>query len=328
MSVKCSAGDLPFLEISDSQLVDYGVLKGSCLGPLLFLIYNNDLSLNLENSKSILFADDTTLYKCHSNLRYLKWSLQHDLELLMDWFKVNKLTLNLGKSVCMLFNEKIPIKDFTLEVESCVLPRVSCTKFLGVWIDSKLSWERHIAKLILKIKHNKHLLRCGKNFLSLHARKLIYFAHIQSHLTYCLSVWGNLICNTLIGKLQKEQSNCLELVKCKYPHKALAVLSVCDLIKLENVKFGYKVMNNLLPYKIKSCTYTDVKGCSLEKTHRYNTHQKDTPNLPRAKTSKYLMSVFCQGIKLYNELPYKTRMKKSLSSFCSTCKMSYLSNCI
>ena len=126
------------------------------------------------------FANDTNLYKCHSNLRYLKWSLQHDIELLMDWFRANKLTLNLRKSVCMLFNKKIPIKDFTLEVGSCILLRVSCTKFLGIWIDSKLSWDKHVGKLILMIKHNKHLLRCGKKHLSLHARKLIYFMHIQS----------------------------------------------------------------------------------------------------------------------------------------------------
>ena len=117
------------------------------------------------------------------------------------------------------------------------------------------------------------------------------------------------------------------MVKHKYSHKALKVLPVHDLIILENVKFGYKVMNNLLPYKIKSCTYTDAKGCSLKKTHRYNTRQKDTPNLPKAKTSKYLMSVFCRGIKLYNELPNYTKMKKSLAGFCSVCKKTYLSNC-
>ena len=86
MSVKCHAGDPVSTEVSDSHIIEYGVPQGSCLGPLLFLIYSNDLPLNLDTCNSILFTDDTTIYKSHENLRYLKWSLQHELASLMDWF--------------------------------------------------------------------------------------------------------------------------------------------------------------------------------------------------------------------------------------------------
>ena len=99
MSIKCSAGDPCSVEISDPQNIEYGVPQGSCLGPLLFLVYCNDLPINLESCNSILFADDMTLYKSHKNLRYLKWSLQHELHFLVDWFRANKLTLNLSNSV-------------------------------------------------------------------------------------------------------------------------------------------------------------------------------------------------------------------------------------
>ena len=101
-----------------------------------------------------MFADDTTLYKKHSNLNYLMWCMSEELKRLMDWFAANKLTLNLNKSVCMLFHEKGLKKSFTLKIGHIILPTVNCTKFLGVWIDSKLNWTNHMTKLHIKLKQN------------------------------------------------------------------------------------------------------------------------------------------------------------------------------
>ena len=99
MSVKCSAGEYGIREISSNYPLEYGIPQGSCLGPLLFLIYCNNLPINLTLCSSILFADNTTLYKSHENLIYLKWCLQEELSILLDWFHANKFTLNLTKSV-------------------------------------------------------------------------------------------------------------------------------------------------------------------------------------------------------------------------------------
>ena len=71
----------------------------------------------------------------HENLRYLKWLVQQDLYKLIDWFKAKKLTLNLSKSVCMLFPLNRKYVQFDIEVEGVEIPEVDCTKFLGVWID-------------------------------------------------------------------------------------------------------------------------------------------------------------------------------------------------
>ena len=83
--------------------------------------------------------------------------------------------------------------NLNLKIGSEIIPVKDCTKFLGVWIDSKLTWSKHLNTVIMKIKWNMHLLRTTKNFLDVHTRKIILHAHIVSHINYCLSVWGNMI---------------------------------------------------------------------------------------------------------------------------------------
>ena len=96
--VKCQVASSGKTEFSEYQTVSYGTPQGSCLGPLIFLLFTNDLYSHLSHCSSILFADDTTLYKVHRNLIYLRWCLQDDMNTLIDWFKVNKLTLNVEKN--------------------------------------------------------------------------------------------------------------------------------------------------------------------------------------------------------------------------------------
>ena len=324
LRVKCTAGDPPVLVTSKSYSVDYGVPQGSCLGPLLFLIYCNDLPLNLDFCKSILFADDTTLYKSHENLVYLKWCLQEELNNIMDWFKANKLTLNLNKSTCMLFGDK-KVESFSIEVDDVKLTTVSSTKFLGVWIDNKLSWNFHVKKLLLKIKRNVHLLRTGKRMLNVHAKKLVYFAHIQSHLTYCLTVWGNMVCTSQLKKLEGVQEKCADLIRKGSKPADHGILTVRQLIELENCKFGYKLINGDLPTAIVKCTLTDTKGGSLLKTHQYNTRTKNIPNVPNVSNSKYLKSVLCMGPKAYSTLEHVIKNCKSIGSFVKRVKSKLLS---
>ena len=95
---KCHISSSGQMEYSDYKPITYGTPQGSCLGPLLFLIFTNDLHKQLDHCSSILFADDTTLYKSHRNLRYLQWCVQDDMNRVMDYFRVNKLTLNLNKT--------------------------------------------------------------------------------------------------------------------------------------------------------------------------------------------------------------------------------------
>ena len=95
LSVKCTVASSNAPVYSVKKEVNIGMPQGSCLDPLLFLLYNNDLYLNLEHTQVILFADDTTIYMGHRNLNYLRWCLEQDVNNINDWFLANKLTLNI-----------------------------------------------------------------------------------------------------------------------------------------------------------------------------------------------------------------------------------------
>ena len=106
LRVRCGTERDPGMTYSSSYDVEYGTPQGSCLGPLLFLIFTNYLYRNLENCSVILFADDTTVYKGHRNKNYLRWCIETDLMKLTDWFRANKLTINISKTVFMSFGTK------------------------------------------------------------------------------------------------------------------------------------------------------------------------------------------------------------------------------
>ena len=143
--------------------ITYGTAQGSYLGPLLFIIFCNDVQLLPLYGSLILFADDTTLTNSHHSEKFLQYAITHDMGLLMDWFDANKLSLNLNKTVMIQFwpsKTKLRIKVGDVEI-----PLVKSTKFLGVIIDENLMWNKHISHLEVKLNTNKHLLRTTKNLL-------------------------------------------------------------------------------------------------------------------------------------------------------------------
>ena len=149
------------------------------------------------------------------------------------------------------------------------LPMVMHTKFLGIWIDSQLNWQKHFDQLCLKIICNTQLLRISKKQLSMCTKNLIYYAHIYSHLVYGVTTWGNMLSKEHLSKLQRLQNCCFGLITGKTAsiedYKSLKIMRIPDIIKLQNLKLGFKVQYSQLPSMVMNACTTNAKQVLLKK---------------------------------------------------------------
>ena len=148
---------------SDKFEITYGTAQGSCLGPLLFIIFCNDIHLLPLYGHLILFADDTTLINSQKTNGLLHFTMEHDSRILSEWFKVNQLSLNISKMVLMQFWPTH--SQWDIKTDGQAIPNVNEHTFLGVHIDNKLNWNKDISMLYNKLQANKHLLWLATNLL-------------------------------------------------------------------------------------------------------------------------------------------------------------------
>ena len=200
-----------------------GVPQGSILGPLLFLLYINDLPLQSSLS-TIMFADDSNLFLQGSNIDDMKNTLNCQLEKIVHWFNVNKLSLNISKTHCMLFTRKRSIVNSpTIVMNNTVINFVHETKFLGVILSSNLRWDKHITNISNKISKNTGILRKLKFKIPKESLLTLYNAFIYPYLYYCNIIWGH-SAQCHLAKLLKIQKRAVRLILNKSPREHTAPL--------------------------------------------------------------------------------------------------------
>ena len=179
---------------SNTMVMSFGVPQGSVVGPLLFILYSNDTPNSLIHCKTILFADDTTVYIAGDNQQALYDQVNTDLKNLTDWFRANQLSVNPSKTKYILFSRNVQsmqfIPEMFLHIDNEHLERVNSTKFLGIHIDSHLTWQDHIEHCRSKLSSGIYINK-SKHFLNKNHLRILYYSLIHPHLTYGLRLWGN-----------------------------------------------------------------------------------------------------------------------------------------
>jgi hypothetical protein len=178
---------------SDCMPVTCGVPQGSVLGPLLFIIYINDLSDCLIYAKGILFADDTTLYQSSNNISELHINMNLEMCRLADWFRANKLLLNAMKSNYMFFtNVRIGQNyNYQIRIGNDLIERKTCVKFLGIHIDDHLTWHDHIKICKSKIAGSIYVISRIKHIIPRKYIRTLYFTMIYPYLSNGIQLWGS-----------------------------------------------------------------------------------------------------------------------------------------
>ena len=205
--------------ISKTEVSSCGVLQGSVLGPLLFLLYVNDISYSSNQLNFLLFADDTNLLYADNNLRSLEVTVNKKLTSVCNWLIANKLSLNTKKSNFVIFrpyqkrmNFEVTIKLFDQDKNSSIsLEKKDNVKYLGVLIDSNLTWKQHILFISSKISKSLGMISRLRHFVPTDTLLSIYRSLIQPYITYGIAVWGQ-AAQTNLDKLLILQKRALRLI--------------------------------------------------------------------------------------------------------------------
>lgn len=269
----------------------------------------NDLPNVCQHLSLILFADDTNAFCHNKNIETLYKNVNEEMEKVINWFKVNKLSLNVGKTNYMLFTKSRKLKKNDLPklyIDNQEIQEAEFAKFLGVYLDKDLTWEKHIEIVTSKVARNIGIMRRLKSYLPPNILKTLYCTLILPQITYCNTIWTNTY-KIRLARLKSLQKQAIKLFA--QTGEAQNVYKTENLLKLEDI-------GNLQLYTIIKDFFKGNLPNSLSslfnlntEIHAYNTRSRHNfhTEYNRMEISKQKPSF--QATKLWNNTDTNTRTR-------------------
>ena len=300
---------------SNWQPLTKGVPQGSCLGPLLFNIFMNDLFYFIERCKLINYADDNFLSGHATTIEVLMECLKIDGQNALHWFRINFMEANPSKLQFMLLKSitsNVPLPDF-IEVENEQIERSSNVNLLGITVDDKLKFDIHINSLCRKAVCQINVLYRFSGIFNLQERERIYNTFILSNFNYCPIVW-HFCGKTSTRKLEKTQERALRFLHNDKvsPYDVLLAKSGSTTLHIRRIKAiaceVFKSLNDLNP--------TFMKEMFIQKETPYNLRDSHILFQPKFNKIRYGMNTFeYYGAHIWNVLPNHIKESTTISTF-------------
>ena len=300
--------------ISSEITTSIGVPQGTVLGVFLFLIYINDIERVVTNCKLLMFADDALLYVESDEVRVAVNKINDDLQHLSNWFKMNKMKLNIDKTKYMILNSR-NVDNCNVIIDDTCLDQIMEIKYLGVIIDNKLNFKSHLDYICKKIAKKLYFFRSIRNKLSVYTSIKIFNSIIKPHFEFCSTIML-MFNNEMVKRLQVLQNRGMRIIlkKNKFVSKSslfnsLNWLNVNQKIKFNVIIFVFKIINGYLPkYLMEKLNY-------VGDLTQYNLRNKFDFRLDLFRNSRTQNSLIYKGLRLYNEIPIELRNEKNLLKF-------------
>ncbi len=292
-----------------------GCHKGPSFGPLLFLVYINDLPNSSKKLKAILFADDSAAYASSECIETLTGVVNTELNNLSEWFKANKLSLNIAKTHFLVIGKNNHEDRVRIQINGNAIAQERHIKFLGIIVDDKLDWREHINFISHKINSSLFALRNARTCINEDTSKLLYYTLIYPYLSTGLHLWGSTFkCHTdRISILQKKAIRVIagapRLEHTMPLFEKLHILPLTDLYRFSLGQFMYR---QIYIHNPAAGMFNVVYNNSI---HEHFTRGAQKAHTIYRRTEKVRNSFLNVGPHYWSNLPLNISSAKTINAF-------------